>query len=449
MNVFIYSNHTDWEQPVITHFQTTGLWNKVITTSNILPANKHAEGVYMRDANFSNIEPAPHELFNNLRPKIYQFMDMYSRNSKNSQNEELDFSVQEYYDFFHLLINFFHFHFTNNDIDLALFNRAPHTGTDFVAYSVAKELNIRTLMMEQSRYPNRFFYYWDNDDFGTFNTTKKLFEHEWIKLEQKFEKDLIYMKGVNPKSGKTNTKIKEKPTYKLLRELFDSELRGTAISRFEKKKAYRKNREALFSASPNLDESYVYFGLHMQPEKTTSNWGGIYNDQILALEKLAELIPDGWKIYVKENPKQDYFMRSKWVFKRLKLIPKVVFVPTNTSTYDLLKNSEFAATITGTLGWEAITGGKKVLAFGWGAWYKSLPGVAIYSERLDLEAFLNEEVAFDDVEKQYNKLMSHTAPGVIYNRKWHTKLVENYSKDENIETIKQSLETIFKHYLQS
>ena len=42
------------------------------------------------------------------------------------------------------------------------------------------------------------------------------------------------------------------------------------------------------------------------------------------------------------------------------------------------------ATITGTVGWEAITGGKPVIIFG-RAWYKTLTGVYTFSPELDLE----------------------------------------------------------------
>ena len=63
-------------------------------------------------------------------------------------------------------------------------------------------------------------------------------------------------------------------------------------------------------------------------------------------------------------------MRGKYFFDRLKLIKNAVLVDSSYNTYDLISKSKFVATITGTAGWEAISGGENVLIFGL-AWYKN------------------------------------------------------------------------------
>lgn len=127
---------------------------------------------------------------------------------------------------------------------------------------------------------------------------------------------------------------------------------------------------------------YIYFPLAFQPERTTSPQGDMYHDQILAVETLAAAIPDGWKIYVKEHPTQ-WWTRSKTryssaryrgYYERLARIRNVRLVHPETSSFELMKQSQTAATITGTAGWEALLLGKRPIVFGI-PWYRDCPGL--------------------------------------------------------------------------
>src|SRR5699024_9727141 len=119
----------------------------------------------------------------------------------------------------------------------------PHNGFDLIAYLVAKELNIRTILMEQSHFPNRFFIYTDQDDYGTFKTSKKVISHEALNIENKYEKELFYMRSEN-----LNLKQKLKQFYgsnnliRLLSQLTHKELRGQALYRFDLKNEFQKNK---------------------------------------------------------------------------------------------------------------------------------------------------------------------------------------------------------------
>lgn len=138
---------------------------------------------------------------------------------------------------------------------------------------------------------------------------------------------------------------------------------------------------------PDLDRPYVYFPLQFQPEMTTSSLGGRYRDQILALERLAEMLPEGHRIYVKENPKQTGKMRSPLFFHRLDRIRQVELMPSYASSPELLARSVAVANVSGTVGWEAVSAGKPVLCFG-AAWWSGAPGVTRYRPGLTLDAVL-------------------------------------------------------------
>ncbi len=444
MNVWLFSNNTDWEKPVIDHFTKTGKWKKVIWNSENNPDKSFHEGLYMRNIDFPEYKNIPDPIYNNIYPNLYQFIDMYSRNSgvQVRQNQYVSFTVHDYLNLFNLLLNYYHYHLTHNDINLVIFNRAPHNGYDFLCYRMAKELGIKTLLLEQSKEPNRFFYYWENEDYGTFNTAQKLFPIKHISIEPKFEKNLVYMAQKKKTFKQRLINLYQSPESYLIREFINKDKRQESFTRYKRKQQFKKRSQKYFSSSPDFSQNYVYFGLHYQPEKTTSNFGGIFNDQLLALERLSTIIPDDWVIYVKENPKQTYFMRGEYFYQRLSKIPKIVLVSTQTSTYDLLKNCKFASTITGTLAWEAITGGKPALVFGWGNWYKNFPGIITYSSSVKLEDIMGQNFSIDQIENKYNEVYSKTAVGVIYNKFWYNSLVKDYSPKKNIENIIYSLEKI-------
>ena len=158
--------------------------------------------------------------------------------------------------------------------------------------------------------------------------------------------------------------------------------------------------------------SYAYFPLHLQPEMTTSSLGGMYVDQMLAIERLARKMPSGSRVVVKENPKQNEYQRPESFYMRLAAIPNVVLAPTETSTFDLIRGSLFVATVTGTAGWEAVNLGKPALVFG-KAWYERLPGVFKYKPDIELEKVIGFNLDRGALETMYRELMSLSWPGII------------------------------------
>lgn len=129
------------------------------------------------------------------------------------------------------------------------------------------------------------------------------------------------------------------------------------------------------------DRPFIYFPLNFQPERTTSPQGGIFTDQILAVETIAAALPDGWEVYVKEHPAQ-WWARTKTryssaryrgYYERIAQIPHVRLVPIDTSTFTLTEHAQVTATVSGSAGWEALIRGKKCLVFGI-PWYRDCPG---------------------------------------------------------------------------
>ncbi|WP_029032961.1 hypothetical protein [Salinimicrobium terrae] len=451
LNLYILNTpHDQWENYLIKDFKEKGIIENAVVQKTVAASKKKFVNLGSKGLN-GEYKFVPLEIYDKVYDHLPKFIDMYSRvNLHNSVNYN-ELNYHQYLDHFNLMINYYYGLFTENKIDLLIQNNSPHAGYDYIPHVLAKEMRIKTLYLEQPTFPNRFFHYWDFEDYGSFETTEKLFEPTRIEIENKFEKDLPYMK-VNRRDGFKLSNIKGPaslhneltkyvPEYQLIKDLLKSNYRSQAYYRYKLRKQYEKNRKKL-ATELNLNVPFVYFALHLQPEKTTSSLGGKYSDQALALEHLSSILPEGWKICVKENPKQTYFMRNPEFFKRIERIPNLVFVSPSYNTYDLIKNSKICATITGTVGWEAITGGKPVIVFG-RAWYKTLPGVFTFSSDLDIEKISSEIVSFTELQLKFDELTAKLAPGVALNEVYPS-YYKDYDVEENDITLANSLEKIIR-----
>jgi len=123
---------------------------------------------------------------------------------------------------------------------------------------------------------------------------------------------------------------------------------------------YAKN-----AIEPNFDQPFVYMALHFQPEATTVPMGGVFADQILAARLLNATLPDTVLIYVKEHPyRSSWLSRSIPYYKEFLELKKVRFIPKNTNTFALREHCKAVATVTGSVGFEALFREKPVFLFG-------------------------------------------------------------------------------------
>ena len=179
----------------------------------------------------------------------------------------------------------------------------------------------------------------------------------------------------------------------------------------------------------------------MQPEMTTSTLGGVYTDQLLAIERISNIIPNDWVIYVKENPKQLEAHRGEFFFKRLSLIKKAKYISKEVNSFDLIDSCQFVATITGTAGWEALLAQKPSVIFGQ-SWYQEFQGVIKYSNTITLEEILDTKIDKKKLEKEYNNFIKKTANGVV--DRGYIANFPNYSDENNSKFLKESLSEIIK-----
>ncbi|MCA3269964.1 MAG: hypothetical protein INF44_06410 [Thalassospira sp.] len=137
--------------------------------------------------------------------------------------------------------------------------------------------------------------------------------------------------------------------------------------------------DSLVEENLDLTKPYIYYPMHLQPEMTSQPEAMVFDDHLLALETLLKVLPEGWLIYIKENPRQydptinlvsALHFRDKHDLDSLVTRHKdrVRLVPQRLKTEMLIGNCKTVVTLTGTAGWEALNLGKTCLTFAY-PWY--------------------------------------------------------------------------------
>ncbi len=371
-------------------------------------------------------------------PSLFLFIDhLYRRDTTGNIRAHQLNSFHDYLNYFHIVADMFATHIKENNINTIFFGNIPHLGYDTLVYEIAKFFNIRTVLFSQSIFPNLYYSMEDIENYGDINQELGKHHPSPFHIEKNSFPELFYMKNVKQeveKAGKLNFKdfayifaylIKREPSSLLsVKRLSDILQQAKQVkAKFPKWRdpfngffhvnylEYFNTIAEFEKVEYDLHKKFVYFPLHLQPEMTTSALGGRYVDQALALESLSLLLPDDWLIYVKENPKQGAFMRDPLFFHRLRRIKNLVFLPSYANSQELTQACQFVATITGTVGWEALRNGKNVLVFG-KAWYRKFTGVTEYSPTLSLEDIL-QPFKHEELENMVGYLMDNMAEGII------------------------------------
>lgn len=161
----------------------------------------------------------------------------------------------------------------------------------------------------------------------------------------------------------------------LNREEYRTYLRWAYVEKTKLRQTY----ESLVG-DPDLGRPYVFLALHYQPERTTCPDGGRFNNQFLAASLLANALPEGWHLYVKEHPSQFTYhnngeqSRRPEFYRDLRALPNTELVPLDMPSSELVLGARAVATVTGFVGWEALLNEIPTIVFG-AAWYRLCGGV--------------------------------------------------------------------------
>ncbi|MAF43260.1 MAG: hypothetical protein CMI54_03695 [Parcubacteria group bacterium] len=275
--------------------------------------------------------------------------------------------------------------------EVIIFDTYPHSTYAYVIYILARLFKIKTIFFGQTWIVNDLILLYHSYKEEAPRLEKELNERKNIlfdDLSPDLKKHYLSFNnnqdfsGLNEKMKRMLLEGRIKRKIKVLHRVIK---RGQLISYFSE--LVRKSRDNLRKDYEKLQidfdpsVNYVYFPLHLQPEASSCPLGGVFNNQLLALEILSAALPQNWVIYVKEHP--HFWLnfglgfdgyRFKGYYIRIAELKNVKIIPVALKSWEVIKQAKAVATLTGTAGWEALLRGKPVLTFGW-PFYQNAPGV--------------------------------------------------------------------------
>jgi hypothetical protein len=350
-----------------------------------------------------------------------------------------------YYNFFNIV--------KEKKIELMIFFSFPHLGADFILYKIAKMLNLKTILLYQTIFPNKYLIYQDISKLGRIEKVKvKENKFNIQELKEFIRKYIVNYQSLQKRTFKERKALFKRNTLKnvIIRILIKLRLIFREDQAFLEKK-YLYNLEKKQINVSDIDEicknkKIIFFALHMQPELTTSLLGENYEDQILALEKLSLFAKDEWAIIVKDHPAQTSYQRNDFFFKRLNLLKNVYFIDRKSDTEIMIKRSNLVATITGTIGFEALYFSKKCLIFG-NCWYQNFAGIFRVKDKTtgeEINEFINTNIESHKFLRDFNSFLSTCENGVVDS--YYKSEVKNFNNEENCKDIINSLSKFITNY---
>lgn len=316
-------------------------------------------------------------------------------------------SINERKTIYYNIVRYWHNFLKKHPVDIIFFENVPHMNWDNVLYGVAQKMGIKVVCVERTgiddavmlvddyksrmKVPADFCAGYDKEaligSLGKefYDTVFK--EACWIEYNARLVEKGSAIRSSAGRQMKSHLGF-ARHLIRALRDpaaavssafAFNPSVNRIAAIFLEYKEIWRQRGLEKFyrtlTEPVNCDEKFVYFSLHFQPERTSIPLAGVFENQALALEILSKAIPEDWKIYVKEHPRQlmapkcnARHYRSRKFYERIKSIPKVVLLNIEEENQELIRRAAVVATLTGSPGWEALLSGKPALIFGY-PWY--------------------------------------------------------------------------------
>jgi hypothetical protein len=151
-----------------------------------------------------------------------------------------------------------------------------------------------------------------------------------------------------------------------------------------------------------LEYKIVLFNLHLEPEVALQGISPEFSNSMEAISWISKSLPVNYIIVVKEQI-YSYGVRSKWYYRQLMKMPNVVLSDPYVHSWQWIKSSSIVATITGTLGQEAVNFEKPVISFGGHQIINYLPTVHHVSNYIETNQAIDKIINASTTKDNYKK----------------------------------------------
>jgi len=386
------------------------------------------------------------EYFSHIERDFYIISDRYSFFPKSFRTRKrlFRYGLRYWLDFF-----------AKNKIDAIFTPCAPHNFPDYTAFHVAKYLNIPVLMTtdvmindhvlilsdyrEVIKVPENYMEN-DSDEKIIATIPPKLYNNAFresiqINISKHYNDRSLGLKNLNDfndenfvekkkiaKRAKLKNRLKKyfstspyrprfKANFAMNRQYSDFVRRFFRIVRSFTLKKLKSDYEAL-AITPDLNINYIYFAMHLTPERTTQPEAEVFEDHLLAIEILAKSVPKDWLIYVKENPGQASrkinFINGKGYrdisdYKDFTRHPNVRLIRQNIKSSELIQKAKIVSSLRGSVGWESLAQGKGCITFG-NAFYSACRSAYRVSSVAECKEVIKEILTKTPAEVKTDKL---------------------------------------------
>jgi len=156
---------------------------------------------------------------------------------------------------------------------------------------------------------------------------------------------------------------------------------------------FKRAANLLYKEYDSLDNfsscEIILYPLHYEPEASLSYLSEFFSDQPSLIENLIKCLGQNQILVVKEHPAQAGMLLTKKYQYLRKNNSQLVYLPSNLSSFDIIKKSKLIITLTSHLGWEAMIYGKPVVLLG-KMFYDKYTGVNLFTSFTQLRIQIRE-----------------------------------------------------------